>query len=313
MKKTIYTIIALLSIMMGITSCDSTADKVKYGTEEAEYPGRFEVSLYAPHLDKLSDHEDGLPYYLASDYEVDDTLNAQITSDGWMNIQTANLDNIKLSMRFLEEDNEVRQIFIGGFLSNLYYTLWDRAKEKQQQGDPAPMQRFLKFQELMRVIKDTVSIEGIKLSPIPYEYKGASLISWDKELNSMYAKFTLAKKPNYKRVSSIFHALREVTEDLQDMMQSEAYLTPDEKQALVGIQKQQSFTIADGSGWATMAYANYHISMDVHLEQATGLLDVLSRALFAPALKDSELTPRDLWIVIRYSGSYRDFHWVENE
>lgn len=212
-----------------------------------------------------------------------------------------NMEDLVFNLPFLTEDGEVRKIFRNGAFARLYYRLKSAADNGK-----IDMERFKKFQSQISTIRDTLSLSNIATEPLPYILTGVSLISWDAEQNSSYVKTSL-HDATFSRRSNIYTSALEIVDLLQEWYK-EGLLTDEDYRELEAIRTQKNGAIKNCSGWTNIQYVNYHLNLNMHIEQADGLLDNLVTALYG---KDSG---KELWLVINFSSNYmkgNGFHEVE--
>ncbi len=282
---------ALLLLAVSIASCDDNANK-REGFEGINlYKGMTQISLYAPkwEIENDDDAEDGklctnlFPTQFMIDISKDET--AVITCD--------EMNGMDFRMPYLDADNEVRPIFRQGKFAHLY----NKMKDAAEKGLIDP-ERFQQFQKDIKIINDTLSIGFIESCSLPLIERGASLTTWDDEQKSPYVRFSI-NDIHVERRSSIFTAILKI-KDLLTKWYELGLISQEDLQLLQEIKNQEKITITDGNGWMTSMYVNLHADFDMHLENATGLLDVVSGALFG--YDEQGKLNQPLWIVISFFG-----------
>jgi hypothetical protein len=148
---------------------------------------------------------------------------------------------------------------------------------------------------------------------MPMVEQGAMLASYDYEQNSYYTQFNLDKL-TYQRTPEVLKPFEYIKQVLLNKgIESEELSRLD---AQIHNAMPTNGTVTDGWGWCTVAYSNYQAWVDMHLERATGMLDVLSIALFGAA-RDSEgeilydasgrtKANKPMWFVVMYEGQIED-------
>lgn len=158
-----------------------------------------------------------------------------------------------------------------------------------------------------------MTVSGITTNLMPMVEQGAMLASYDYEQNSYYTQFNLSEF-TYQRTAEVLKPFEYMKQLLIDKgIESEEMQRLD---AQIHNAVPVSGTVSDGWGWCTIGYSNYQSYIDMHLERATGMLDVLSIALFGMArdeegnvVYDSNGRPKankPMWFVVWYNGQIED-------
>lgn len=275
-------------ILCAFASCDKDADKVAVVNGQVVYDGYFDFSLYVPEYAMEINNSNAL----CSD-SVPGTFLFDASSDGLLYSHPEFKETVDLRLPFLQSDGEVLEIYRGGMLAKLYY----RLKAAADKG-LLPMAEFDEVRNELDTIVDHLTIKELKTSKIPWVYAGSTIVTYDNEQNSYYARFTL-EDAEYVRESNIFTVLQKLRPHFEQWS-DEKTLTDEDVKDLKNLQQQREKSIYNGGGWCTMSNTNYSMSADIHIEQATGLLDDLSISLFG---RDKNGKPaKELWIVLRYFG-----------
>lgn len=309
MKKTLYTLCCMVAIAImtatTLTSCDSNASDLKMERITGLYAGTVIVGLYTPDLMVEADNEKvGLNEDLAlcSD-TIKSTIKLDFLNDGHVKIGVDELKDIDFGIPFLDEHNNVREIFSDGYLAQAY----NAVREMVAQGQLTD-EEFAGFCEIIDTLTDKLVLSSIETDYIVAAERGAMLTTYDYEQNSYYAQFNLSPF-KYDRTSNITEAM----EYLRNLMQQKGIVNEQLQNFYAAINGAipTSGSIANGWGWCTMAYSNYNTYIDMHIERATGLLDKLTLALFG----NSEVQAghfgylqhkREVWFVVEYFGQIED-------
>ena len=300
MKKFFIQILACLALLSIVSSCDFDANKQEYESMIGMYGGDMSMSLYTPDLSiEQSNREqvgnaDGmlctstLKGSIGIDFDNALSESLFLVNDHYFEVQ----------LPFLDENDNVREIFREGKLAHLYEGLQRAAADGYVSAE-----KMAQFIEKVRVIRDEITINFLSLEPFSTMELGNVLTSYDWEQNSFYTPFTI-DPTNFARLSNLAEALQLIRPELE-MLNEKGLIDPESLQTLHAIAEQiVGGVISDGSGYLTTSLANDRFEMDLHLEQATGLLDVLSTALYG---KDANGKPNhELWIVLRFIGDWED-------
>ena len=287
---TIHTLAALALVATALTACDNDANKTPFEEDYMYYQDVTKISLYTPDLDIEKDPLCTSEGMLCTS-EQEGTIVLYTAIEDQLQLFSRKYPEVPLALPFLDSDGNVRSIFKDGVFANLYNSLKAAADAGKMD-----RQRFLNFQQQIAVIRDTLTIGGLESSNFPYIELGASLISWDEEQRSNYVKVTLSDT-EFQRRSNVFYALQGI-KDILEQWAAEGKFTQQQIAELNAIADQQMGSISNAWGWMTMQYVNYSIDLNLHIEQADGLLDKLSTALYG---KDSD---RQLWLVISFNSNF---------
>lgn len=291
-------------------ACDSTANEIKVEAINGQYNGTVVVGLYVPDL--MIETENtlisiGETVGICAD-TVNTTIGLQFFNNNQVKISVDKLSNIEFSIPFLDNNGEVRDIYSEGYLAYIYYMTRDlRDKGVISQDE------FSQFYEQIDTLRDQLTMSGITTDLLPMVEQGAMLATYDYEQNSYYSQFNL-NEYTYQRTGEVlkpFEYIKQVL--LAKGIESEELTRLD---AQIHNAVPVSGTVTDGWGWCTMGYSNYQSVIDMHVERATGMLDVLSIALFGmehdqngEVVYDSAGRPKankPMWFVVWYNGLIED-------
>ena len=293
-----------------VCSCDSTANEIKVEAVNGHYNGTVIVGLYVPDLVIESENTfitDGETIGICAD-TVNTTIGMEFYNNNQVKISVDKLNNIEFNIPFLDVDGNVRDIYSDGYLAYLYNMtrqLLDRGVITQEE--------FSQFYEQIDTLHDRMTVSGITTNLMPMVEQGAMLASYDYEQNSYYTQFNLSEF-TYQRTAEVLKPFEYMKQLLIDKgIESEEMQRLD---AQIHNAVPVSGTVSDGWGWCTIGYSNYQSYIDMHLERATGMLDVLSIALFGMArdeegnvMYDSNGRPKankPMWFVVWYNGQIED-------
>ena len=293
-----------------VCSCDSTANEIKVEAVNGHYNGTVIVGLYVPDLVIESENTfitDGETIGICAD-TVNTTIGMEFYNNNQVKISVDKLSNIEFNIPFLDVEGNVRDIYSDGYLAYLYNMtrqLLDRGVITQEE--------FSQFYEQIDTLHDRMTVSGITTNLMPMVEQGAMLASYDYEQNSYYTQFNLSEF-TYQRTAEVLKPFEYMKQLLIDKgIESEEMQRLD---AQIHNAVPVSGTVSDGWGWCTIGYSNYQSYIDMHLERATGMLDVLSIALFGMArdeegnvVYDSNGRPKankPMWFVVWYNGQIED-------
>ena len=223
-------------------------------------------------------------------------------------ISVDKLSNIEFNIPFLDVEGNVRDIYSDGYLAYLY----DMTRKLLDRG-VITQEEFSQFYEQIDTLHDRMTVSGITTNLMPMVEQGAMLASYDYEQNSYYTQFNLSEF-TYQRTAEVLKPFEYMKQLLIDKgIESEEMQRLDEQ---IHNAVPTSGTVKDGWGWCTIGYSNYQSVIDMHLERATGMLNVLSIALFGMArdeegnvVYDSNGRPKankPMWFVVWYNGQIED-------
>jgi len=301
-------VVAITTAM--VCSCDSTANEIKIEAVNGHYNGTVIVGLYVPDLVIESENTfitDGETIGICAD-TVNTTIGMEFYNNNQVKISVDKLSNIEFNIPFLDVEGNVRDIYSDGYLAYLYNMtrqLLDRGVITQEE--------FSQFYEQIDTLHDRMTVSGITTNLMPMVEQGAMLASYDYEQNSYYTQFNLSEF-TYQRTAEVLKPFEYMKQLLIDKgIESEEMQRLD---AQIHNAVPVSGTVSDGWGWCTIGYSNYQSYVDMHLERATGMLDVLSIALFGMArdeegnvVYDSNGRPKankPMWFVVWYNGQIED-------
>lgn len=293
-----------------VCSCDSTANEIKVEAVNGHYNGTVIVGLYVPDLVIEAENTfitDGETIGICAD-TVNTTIGMEFYNNNQVKISVDKLSNIEFNIPFLDAEGNVRDIYSDGYLAYLYNMtrqLLDRGVITQEE--------FSQFYEQIDTLHDRMTVSGITTNLMPMVEQGAMLASYDYEQNSYYTQFNLSEF-TYQRTAEVLKPFEYMKQLLIDKgIESEEMQRLD---AQIHNAVPVSGTVSDGWGWCTIGYSNYQSYVDMHLERATGMLDVLSIALFGMArdeegnvVYDSSGRPKankPMWFVVWYNGQIED-------
>lgn len=313
MKK-VYNIYKSLIAIVGsaamMCACDSTANDIKVETVNGEYKGTVIVGLYVPDLfvevENMASN-DMNTYALCAD-TVQTAVGMQFSNNHQVQISVDKLSNVEFSIPFFDKDGNVRELFRQGHLAYLY----DMTCKLLERG-VITQEEFDGFYEKIDTLRDKITVSGIVTDKMPMVEQGAMLASYDYEQYSYYTQFNLDKL-TYERTAEVLKPFEYIKKVLEDKGIDNEELRNIDAQLHTAM--PTSGTVTDGWGWCTVAYSNYQAWVDLHLERATGMLDVLSIALFGYArdengdiIFDNNGRPqanKPMWFVVQYWGHIED-------
>lgn len=292
MKKYLSIFSFIFAGLLALTSCDDNAANIEYLPEEGEYTGEMEVSLYTPD----NNVEEFLYNMGNEDFCISTKLlptKVIVKSNEDPRISISALPNEGMEMdfdiKFLDDTDDVLPIYQKGLLARIYYTL----REAKERGllDEA---KFNAFADEIRTIKDTLNITGVSTNMLTMTPHGAGLATWDYEKNSMFTDFIMSEQ-KYTRKSNIFSAFAKLKDEITALAES-GFITKGDIDILSGLQEHQANTITDGSGNGVIYYANYQVDAVLYIKNATGLLNVISAALFG--YNELGFLNKDVWLIL---------------
>ena len=293
-----------------VCSCDSTANEIKVEAVNGHYNGTVIVGLYVPDLVIETENTfitDGETIGICAD-TVNTTIGMEFYNNNQVKISVDKLSNIEFNIPFLDVEGNVRDIYSNGYLAYLY----DMTRKLLDSG-VLTQEEFEQFYEQIDTLHDRMTVSGITTNLMPMVEQGAMLASYDYEQNSYYTQFNLSEF-TYQRTAEVLKPFEYMKQLLIDKgIESEEMQRLD---AQIHNAVPVSGTVSDGWGWCTIGYSNYQSYVDMHLERATGMLDVLSIALFGMArdeegnvVYDSNGRPKankPMWFVVWYNGQIED-------
>lgn len=293
-----------------VCSCDSTANEIKVEAVNGHYNGTVIVGLYVPDLVIEAENTfitDGETIGICAD-TVNTTIGMEFYNNNQVKISVDKLSNIEFNIPFLDVEGNVRDIYSNGYLAYLY----DMTRKLLDRG-VLTQEEFEQFYEQIDTLHDRMTVSGITTNLMPMVEQGAMLASYDYEQNSYYTQFNLSEF-TYQRTAEVLKPFEYMKQLLIDKgIESEEMQRLD---AQIHNAVPVSGTVSDGWGWCTIGYSNYQSYIDMHLERATGMLDVLSIALFGMArdeegnvVYDSNGRPKankPMWFVVWYNGQIED-------
>lgn len=299
--------------MLMVTSCDKDADNKKMEKVSGLYKGNVESYLYVPdfftELENMFYYSSAESPAIAGDKDTQAEVNFSFTSDNKAVVSINNLTGIHFEMQFLAKDLNgdlaidgtgryyVRESFENGALAELLDIV----------ANCVTVDEYNTFaMNYMGILEDDLQFEDIKTNPLLMVENGAVFSSYDFEQHSFYERFSM-EPITFKRQSSLTVA----AEQLEIMMAAhpvEFEPCKERISQILGSYKTEG-VIRDASGWCSLTYANYHPRIVLSFTKATGLIDVLSTALFGKnENKDKEKT---LWMMMYYEGTIGDLSSYE--
>ena len=300
MKKYFIQIFACLASISILSSCDFDANKQAYESMIGMYKGDMTMYLYTPDftVEQSNREQVGHTEGALSSSKQSGVVGVDVDSDWNESVILTNNDYFVIELPFLDENGDVREIFRAGKLAHLYAGLQRAAADGYVSAE-----KMAQFVEMVRVIRDEITLPFLFVEPFSTMELGNVLTSYDWEQNSFYKPFTIL--PTYfTRLSNLAGALQFIRPELE-LLNEKGLIDPESLQTLQAISTQiVGGVISDGSGYLTTSLGNDRFEMDLHLEKATGLLDVLSTALYG---NDANGKPNhDLWFVIFFNGEWDD-------
>lgn len=329
MKRIYYFFCALIMAATTLTSCDKEADNVKMVRVSGTYNGNIEANLYMPEWDaeKMNEilNDDGSPS-LASCVVKNGQLEVNFASDDMAHFTMKNLAGMAFKVPFLdyEEDADivyVRSSFAGGTLNSMFSIVENHYDSATPAGDPMNHKmskaEFYKLVKMMEYIQDEISFENVRIQPVLMRELGANYCSYDEEQNSFYVRAKL-EEMSYVRKTNLTDIANYIETSLL------TYFTAEEKAAFQNFKSKIKLTgtISDAEGWCNISYSNYSPYIDLTIDKATGLIDVLSMALYGPyktdyegkVVKDKDGNPvkmPTLCLEIEYQGTINNLNSYE--
>lgn len=339
MKTIIKLALFCCVLIMGLASCDSTANEIKMEKQTGDYKGTVYVSLYVPDHDVELDN----PYYTVGK----DTSLALCTQAHENTILTVNfldaenvslgidsLNNIQFNLNFLEyylDENgdvwncEIRDIYQNGLLATVVNIVNDFYLSRKEDGSfYFTSQEYIKFLDIVDTLTDNLSLSRVETGNIPYIEEGVAYVTYDSEKESFYQQFS-SNNISYTRHSNVSEALTYVENVILPKLPQDGNAQVTKLKDICTHMKEtilDSGTISDTWGWMIFSYSNYQPDLDMQVQRATGLLDALSVALFGMQTKDGEpvldknnrwVPTCDLWLLFDYNGSINESgtkgHW----
>ena len=303
-------IVAIIISAIMVCACDSTANDIKVEAINGHYDGTVVVGLYVPDIIVELENEilsDGDTPALCYD-TVKTTINMQFFNNNHVKISVDKLSDIEFSIPFLDEDGNVRDIYCDGYLAYIY----DMTCDLRDRG-VITEEEFNNFYEQIDTLRDHLTVSSVNSNMMPMIEQGAALATYDYEQNSYYTQFNLDKF-TYERTSEVLKPLEYIKQVLLSKgIESEELRRLDTQ---IHNAMPTSGSVTDGWGWCTVAYSNYQSWVDMHLERATGMLDVLSIALFGAAEDENGNVMYDasghtkankpMWFIVMYEGEIED-------
>lgn len=300
MKKSFIQIFSCLAALTFLAACDFDASKQEYEAMVGMYSGPMTLSLYSPDLtvEQANREQVGHADGMISSTRLDGVVGVDVDEAWNETLILNNRESFVIELPFLDEQGQVRDIFRAGKLAHLYEGL-----QRAVADGYVSTEKMAQFVEKVRVIRDDIRLSFLWLEPVTTMEMGNVLTSYDWEQNSFYTPFVI-KPTNFSRNSNMTEALRLIRPELE-MLNEKGLIDPESLQTLQAIATQvDGGRIEDGKGYLTSSLANDHLELELHLKQATGLLDVLSTALYG---NDASGKPnRELWFVIGFSGVWGD-------
>lgn len=307
-------------VAVAFTSCDKDADNVKLVTVSGTYGGDIVAELYMPDYDVeqyyLYLNENG-ETYIASDTIKGGEVELHFASDDNAHFGFNHLSgiNFKVQYAFVSEEDDyalLNPLYEGGSLAKLFYMV----KNHYLNGN-LTKEDFYSFAKNIEYIEDNITIHDFSVQPFKMREKGAMYSTYDFEQNSVYVRTTI-NPFKFSRKTNISDALQFAEEKLS------SHLSSEEKTLLANLKAGTKLegTISGAGGWTSMGYSNYKPNLDFTIDEAPGLLDVLSKGLFGEyklddngnIQKDSEGNPvprKSLVLDVFYEGTIANMNSYE--
>lgn len=303
---------AILGCILTLTSCDKDADNIELIKVSGTYNGNISAQLFMPDYDTETLNSfinaNGQPS-IAEDTIRGGEVELNFSSDDSATFCLNHISGMKFRINFLilggeDDPGAVMPTFEGGLLAKYFLGI----QRHYIDGD-IPEAEYFQFAKALEYIEDTISIQNLSVQPFRMIERGATLSTFDFEQNSVYER-TRFNDFSYSRKTNLSRALQFAEEKFGSIMTSKEKALS--RTLINGI--HLSGTITDAEAWTSMIYSNYRPYLEVTIDQATGLLDSLTKALFGDCkldiygnpLKDSDgnLVPtRSLIINMLYEGN----------
>lgn len=303
-------IVALLAVVL--SSCDENADNVKMVRRSGFYNGDIYAELYMPDYDMEQYlsliNPDGMPY-LCADTVRGGQVEVHFATDdlAFFSLNKVSGMTFKIPFVMIYEDYDVANLMFmydGGSFAKFFYAIQAHYNNGELNKD-----EFYRFARIMETIEDTISIDGFSVQPFRMREKGSIYSTYDYEQNSVYVRAGI-NTFNYSRKTNITEALEYVDKHFSTVLNTDDIALINALKAGLKLQG----TVSDASGWLSMSYSNYRPFVDITIDSATGILDVLTQATFGKYKLDNDGKPlkdhdgnlvpnKSLQLEIWYSGT----------
>lgn len=300
MKKSLSILCATLMALL--SSCDKDATNIKLEKVTGTYNGDILASLYMPDYNveqsNILLNENSEPS-LTDDTIRNGKLELYFSNNDEAHFSMKNLSGVKFRIPYIlyhynkefPEYNyaEIRDIYAEGVLARVYGIVSriyvnSFVNAKTQADSAAIEERFYKFVELASVLEDTVTFRNIECEPLQMREVGATITSYDYEQNSYYERIRL-KPFEFTRKSNISSIIAYIEANYS------ADLTADDRTFLASCKDKivSQGTVSDATGWCLLSYSNYSPRLEMTIDNASGILDVLTTALFGQESEQKQL------------------------
>lgn len=297
MKKFLYSCIAAFAMLLA--SCDKDADNVKMVRVSGSYNGVINASLYLPDYDveefnifmyEMGLNKDSLGS-IASDKNMAQVV-FNFATDDQATINIRNLTGLNFDINYLifnyDEKNPENNIYsIHEAYQDGLFAQAIGVVDKLHKAGKVSENDFYTLIAKAECLKDEISFNDIATEPLKMRERGAIYSTYDFEQNSLYEKvrlrsFGFSRKTNITDITTYMQQL--VAPYLADLPTEDVALLQDLLAKTV-----TEGTISDASGWCCLSYSNYRPWLELTIDNATGMLDVLNMALFGEKKKDKQL------------------------
>lgn len=303
-------IVALFAVVL--SSCDENADNVKMVRYSGTYNGEIFAELYMPDYDteKLYSlmNPDGMPY-ICADTVKGGLVEIHFATDDMALFSLNKISDMTFRIPFvtIDEDEDLAStmiIYDGGSFAKFFNAIKAHYENGELNKD-----EFYHFAHIMETIEDTITIDHFSVQPFKMREKGSIYSTYDYEQNSAYVRAGI-NTFNYSRKTNITEALEYVDKHFATVLNANDIAIVNALKAGVKLEG----TVSDASGWLGMSYSNYRPFVDITIDTATGILDVLTQATFGKYKLDNNGNPqkdhegnlvenRSLQLEIWYSGT----------
>lgn len=311
---------AILGCILTLTSCDKDANNVEIVKVSGMYSGDIFAQLFMPDYETETlntlINPNGQPS-VAEDTIRGGEVQLNFSSDDSASFSLNHIPGMKFRIRFLllgddDDPGAVMPSFEGGLLAKYFMGIQNHYLDGEiSKAD------FRQFSKAMEYVEDTISIHNLSVRPFSMLERGALVTTFDFEQNSVYVR-TLFNAFDYSRKTNLSSVFRFAEEKFGSVM-------TDQEKALSRTLingTHLSGTVTDAEAWTSMIYSNYRPYLEVTIDQATGLLDTLTLALFGDRkldiygnpLKDSDgniIPTRTLIINMLYEGNISNMNSFE--
>lgn len=269
-----------IAILTGavLTSCDENADNTKMVRTSGFYNGDIYAELFMPDYSveqfNSATNENGMPS-ICVDTIKNGEVELHFASDDMASFRLNRIPGMNFRIPFLIIDDEYGfAVNISMYDGGAFAKFFNAIKAHYLNGE-IDKEQFFHFAHIIETLEDTISIDNFSVQPFKMREKGAMYSTYDYEQNSVYVRAEF-NSFNYTRKTNVTEALKYVDEHFASV------LTSSDKALISALKNgiKSQGTISDASGWISMSYSNYRPYVDLTIEQATGLIDVLTEATF---------------------------------